>query len=290
MGRNDYGKQIEKEMTEAVLAAIEEGDLPWTKPWVDGRGPPLINTSVNGHAYRGMNQLWLTMVAQANGWMTPQWGTFKAWKSKGYSVQKGQSGTKVVFIRYNWKTETDAAGKETSRFCGMTYKVWTVFNREQTDAPPMEQPEAIPEEEYTEAVLNLYETLGVKWQQGGNRAYYSQTSDSITLPVMDAFNSQADWASVALHELAHWTGHNTRIDRLNMGTWGDDRYAFEELIAETASAFLCGILGVPLSGLQHTEYLATWGRRIKADESTLRKAMGAAWKAVDFILDGPQSE
>ena len=222
-----------------------------------------------------------------NGWMTPQWATYNAWKKRDIQVNKGESGTKVVFVKHNFK-EDEETGETVWR--GMSYKVWTIFNREQTNAEPLPQPEVIPEEEYIADILQTYEDLGVRWQQGGNRAYYSKGTDSITLPVQEAFNTNADWASTALHELAHWTGHNTRLDRLNMATWGDDRYAFEELVAETASAWLCGIMGVPIEGLQHTEYLGSWGQRIKADGATLRKALAEAGKAVDYILDGPPAK
>jgi antirestriction protein ArdC len=286
MARADYGRKIEQEMIDGVLAAIDSGDLPWTKPWSEGVGPPILNTSVDGHRYRGMNQLWLSIRAHLDGYMTPQWATYNAWAKKDIQVNKGESGTKVVYVKHNWKEDEDGD----TQYFGMTYKVWTIFNREQTDAEPLPQPEVIPEEEYIADVLKAYEELGVKWQQGGARAYYSKGSDSITIPVQEAFNSNADWASTALHELAHWTGHNTRLDRLNMGTWGDDRYAFEELVAETASAWLCGIMGVPIEGLQHTEYLGIWGQRIKADGATLRKALAEAGKVVDFILDGPPAK
>ena len=284
--RKEQAKQIEEQMTEAVLKALDEGHLPWTKPWQDGVGPQLLPTSVAGRRYRGMNAAYLHLLSMTNGW-THEWGTYKAWKGKDIQVQKGETGTKVVFIQHHFKDETKD-GKTESRWTGMSHRVWTVFNRSQTDAPTVEVIHPTPEE-YTAEVQRVLKESGAKVTHGGNRACYSPSGDRITLPVMDAFNSQADWCSTALHELSHWTGHNTRLDRITQGTWGDDAYAFEELVAESASALLCNILGVPVDGLQHSEYIATWGSRIAADPSTVRKAFGQAWKVVDLILDGEKN-
>lgn len=281
--RKQQAEQIEKEMTEAVLKALDEGHLPWTKPWVEGVGPQLLPTSVAGRRYRGMNAAYLHLLSHMNGW-SHEWGTYKAWKGKDIQVQKGEKATKVVFVQHHFDEET-VKGKTVRTWRGMSHRVWSVFNRNQTDAPAVVVEQPTPEE-YTAEVQRIVAESGAKVNHGGNRACYSPTGDRISMPVMDAFDNQAHWCSTMLHELSHWTGHSTRLDRLHMGIWGDDNYAFEELVAESASALLCNIVGVPIDGLQHTEYTATWGSRINADPATLRKAFAQAWKAVDLILDG----
>ena len=105
LSRKQQAEEIEKKMTEAVLKALDEGHLPWTKPWVDGVGPQLLPTSVAGRRYRGMNAAYLHLLSISNGW-SHEWGTYKAWQGKDIQVKKGEKGTKVVFIQHHFDEET----------------------------------------------------------------------------------------------------------------------------------------------------------------------------------------
>jgi antirestriction protein ArdC len=88
-----------------------------------------------------------------------------------------------------------------------------------------------------------------------------------------------------LHELTHWTGHSTRLDRKLIGRFGGNAYAFEELIAETGAAFLCSMLGLEKQPTpDHAKYLNNWLEVLKQDKRAMIKAFGQAQKAADYIL------
>jgi antirestriction protein ArdC len=117
---------------------------------------------------------------------------------------------------------------------------------------------------------------------GGDRAFYSPGTDSITLPRPEAFNDEASYYGTALHEHAHWTGSEHRLNRTFGKRFGDSAYAFEELVAELAAAFLTADLGIP-GKLQHPEYLAHWATVLGNDKQALWTAASAATKAADYL-------
>jgi antirestriction protein ArdC len=79
-------------------------------------------------------------------------------------------------------------------------------------------------------------------RHGGDRAYYSISSDHVQMPPLEVFRDAESYYSVLCHELCHWTKHPTRLDRdLGRKRWGDEGYAAEELVAELGSAFFAPI-------------------------------------------------
>jgi antirestriction protein ArdC len=129
----------------------------------------------------------------------------------------------------------------------------------------------------------VIESTGANVRFGGNRAFYSASHDFIQLPPKEAFASLANYYGVAFHELAHWTGHETRQARKSS-------YAFEELVAEIAGCYLATEIGVPQSEdlSNHHAYLASWLRELKSDSMALFKAATQASKATDYILSFSQ--
>ena len=120
---------------------------------------------------------------------------------------------------------------------------------------------------------------------GGDRAFYSPTGDFISLPPENAFRSPPEWATTALHELSHWTGHKSRLNRDLAHRFGSAAYAMEELRAELASAFLAGELGIPADIPQHASYIDNWLKPLKEDKREIFRAAADAQRIVDLILD-----
>jgi antirestriction protein ArdC len=101
---------------------------------------------------------------------------------------------------------------------------------------------------------------------------------------MEAFESEELYWSVALHELTHWTGHESRCARDLAGRFGDERYAAEELVAEMGSALLCAHVGID-TRLRHPEYIGHWLRVLKADKYAVFAASKLAECAMSYLVD-----
>ena len=130
----------------------------------------------------------------------------------------------------------------------------------------------------------FYDHIGAEVRHGGGRACYIPSMDVIQMPPVDSFNSEDDYHSTRFHETGHWTGHTSRLDRLTNSRFRDKNYAFEELIAELTSAFLCAELGVK-GRLQHAEYIANWIELLEDHDRAFMAAASAASKAVEYIRE-----
>src|SRR6202008_604833 len=121
----------------------------------------------------------------------------------------------------------------------------------------------------------------------GDRAFYNRASDSIHLPPKEAFASAPGYYGTALHELAHWTGHPSRLNRSTLNEsyrFGDSNYAKEELRAELASVFLAAERGIPHDPAQHAAYVGSWIKTLREDKNEIFRAAHDASAATDFLL------
>lgn len=129
----------------------------------------------------------------------------------------------------------------------------------------------------------LIRATGAAIRHGGAVASYNRRSDVITVPEAARFSTVADRYATVLHELAHWTGHDTRLARDLRGRFGTESYSAEELVAELAAAFLCADLGVQ-GRLQHAEYIGSWIRVLKGDKRAIFTASRLAQQSADYLL------
>lgn len=118
-----------------------------------------------------------------------------------------------------------------------------------------------------------------------DRAFYSLSDDEIHLPPKEAFPELADYYATALHELAHWTRHSSRLDRERYGGFGSPDYAREELRAELTSAFLSQEFGLPSSIEGHAAYLQSWMKELKEDKTAFANAVSDAKQITEYIKD-----
>ena len=272
-------KDLYQEVTDKILAQMEQGTAPWVRPWSGTEGGMPFN-AVSGKAYRGINtmMLWAPAGADGNGWMT-----YKQATDIGAQVRKGEKGSMIVFFK-PWAI-TDKNDPDSKSRMVPILRSFTVFHTSQIDNVPdkylpvavaeMPEPERIARADalMAQAIVN----------HGGDRAFYHTATDAITLPQMAQFESLAAYYATALHELTHWTGAKDRCAREYGKRFGDTAYAREELVAEMGAAFLCAHAGIA-GKLQHAEYLANWIQVLKNDKRAIVVAAGAAQKAADFVL------
>ncbi|KRE14320.1 hypothetical protein ASE66_13105 [Bosea sp. Root483D1] len=228
--------------------------------------------------------------APANkGFVAPHWLTFKQAQALGAQVRKGERASQVVYAGTLNRTEIDEAGAEVER--GIPFlKAYAVFNADQIDGLPdrfIPRPlEAIPDHTRNAQAEAFVAATAADVRHGGPRAYYSPSGDHIQMPPFASFNEAEGYYATLCHELTHWTGHSTRLDRdLSRTRWGDAAYAAEELLAELGAAFICAQLQLtPQVREDHAAYIACWLKVLKADKRAIFTAAGQAQRAADFLL------
>ena len=283
-------RDLYQHVTNSILEDLERGVRPWLKPWsVSHVGGSILPRRHNGIPYQGVNVLLLWSEAMARGYTATTWMTYRrqALELDGY-VRKGEAGTLVVFADRITRKEDGDNGESVER--SIPYlKSYTVFNVEQIDGLPpqyLAQPSAPTpvETRHAQAEDFIAATRAVV-RFGGDRAFYAPAFDVIQLPPLPAFRDTESYYSTALHELTHWTGHPFRCARkLNGHRFGSESYAFEELVAELGSAFLCAELGImPEVRDDHAAYLASWLAVLKHDKRAIFRAASQAQRAADHL-------
>jgi len=261
-------------ITDQVVELMEKHGSDWTRPWVSKGGVP---TSIStGNPYQGVNRL----VLYLSGYSDHRWGTYNAWKAAGGQVRKGESCTYVLLFK-TFDKKNDKGETETHRFA----RAFPVFNAQQVEGAAELPAVELSEVEVHAAAERFIANTGAVIRHEGNQAFYSPVTDRITLPPRDQFLGVAEYYGTALHELTHWTGEKSRLDRLPTGVhFGEAEYAREELIAELGSTFLCSDLGVEVTPrADHAQYLASWLKALKEDSREIVRASKAAEEACKYL-------
>lgn len=276
-------------VTERVCALLEAGTVPWHLPWVaDAAGARLPMNLASRRPYRGVN----VFVLACQGFASPYWLTFHQCKQAGGSVRKGEHGTPVILWR--WVDKEDPKTGETKSI--PLHRVYTVFNVDQCTGlgdlvPTPDDVTAPTPQGATEraiAIAEAYMQSGGPGLVDGPMSLYDPSADVVAMPDSARFESLDAYCSVLFHELAHSTGHPTRLDREGEGDSGDaaHRYAFEELVAEMSAAYLCAHAGIDVAPVVENQaaYLDHWLGFFRQDPRALVNAAQRAQKAADLIL------
>jgi antirestriction protein ArdC len=297
-------QQIYQLVTDRILALLEQGVVPWKKPWKTRGGPALPPSNLLSlRPYRGINVFLLI----AQGFGSPYWLTFKQAQARGGHVRRGELGTPIVFWRIDQGIEEAAEEDESaSERRRILLRYYTVFNLEQCegiDVPGAESVEGGAPFDPIPACEAVYANMPhpPELRHGGERAFYRRSTDLVQLPRPEAFSRRESYYSTLLHELGHATGHPSRLNRFaeedNPGIFGSPAYAREELVAEMTAAMVCGVSGIaPVkveaisSGGEEeilessAAYLRHWMDVLKADNRAVVIAAARAQKAADYIL------
>lgn len=118
---------------------------------------------------------------------------------------------------------------------------------------------------------------------GASGPHYAPRADKIGMPYPERFVSSEAYYAALTHELAHWTGHETRLARDLTGAFGSESYAREEVFAELASHVLGVELQIGHDPTQHAAYIHHWIKIAKEDPSFVYTAAASAEKICDFL-------
>jgi len=305
------------EVAQRIIEAMQQGNTPWQKPWSASAMKP--RNGATNNAYQGVNRILLCLAGQA--WSDSRWVTFQQAAANGWMVRKGEKGqmiVKVVDLQDPNRSgpagmqgtstgaggsESNGSGAESNQENGradsnkrFALKRYFVFNAQQVEGmPPLPevtaQSEFDPIERAENVIKALKEKTGLLVMHGGNTACYVPAVDEVRLPHKRAFHSVYDYYATAMHECAHSTLAEKRLDRKEaLGKrWGDEAYSLEELRAEIASAILAAETGVPMSQDadhigRHASYLNSWIKVIGNDPMAIFSAAKDADRMAVYML------
>jgi len=273
-------------ITERIVEQLEKGIVPWKKEWNGAGGNGLPRNFQTGKPYRGVNILSLL----CSEYSSNKWMTYKQAQELGGHVRKGERGTPVVYWNTPKVIDKDSGDEVERGFC----KIYFVFNVEQVDGLALTLPFSLLQFnpiEAAETIATRYLTRqGPTLEHGGFQAFYHPSRDHIQMPERGYFKNEHGYYATLFHEMAHSTGHVSRLDRESEQTkpapFGSPDYSREELIAEFGASFLCGEAGIATDAViaNSAAYIDGWKRRLKADSTLVVMAAQRAQKAADCIL------
>lgn len=321
--------QIYREAAERIVALMDAGNSIWQKPWVAAPGHSRPYSAASGLPFSGFNRFSLMSEMLANGWTDARFMTYRQVQAMAANMAK--EGTKpedlpyvkagargLPIYKYGFVEKKvpvlDAAGRQrmdtegkpmVNIVRGKSYlRSYMVFSVESAIAnvPPLPVVQPPQKWEVRSQVMGLIEKMGVPVKhEPGNRAFYSITDDTITMPQREQFRDSVvdgqlteaasdKYLSVLLHEICHATGAKHRIGRVMSGVHGSPSYSREELTAESAACYLMAETSLS-SGSTSSEsiartaaYLSSWRQAILDDPKALMTAFAEAEKAADWVM------
>lgn len=323
-------RDLRTELTEKIVESLDRGVVPWAKPWVDSAAPHNgISERPYHGGNRLMLRLvaqekgysdprWMTFnQARENGWMVAK-------GEKGVRVEywkPPELKTKGDEKTPDGREEPNENASEKTPQRGWRVFTAVVFNAEQIVAPvkdadnnpvlerivgedgiAKERPvmqkltEVLPFKKARDFVpieraQQIVESVPAVVEHGGDRAYYRPSTDQIQLPLPESFKTTEAYYATRLHETAHWTGHESRLNRegiTSRSPFGSEIYAKEELRAELASVFLAQEIGVALDEshfANHAAYIKSWAKDLRENKHEIFAASRDAEKMADYILE-----
>lgn len=310
-------EEIYAEVTEKVIDSLKEGRIPWESPWV---GLGFHRNYVSKKPYRGVNPMLLSISAMSNGFESLNWLTYKQaaelsvkqWlKSEGLKdteenrqlykntegaykgVRESERSTMITFWKplvIDDKDNLDSSGKPIKKTIPLLKYIY-VFNADQTDLVT-EEPEKLAEDLDFDSIQEAKHVID-KWQDRpeikhfGDVACYIPSLDEINMPEVKLFKSAEYYYKTLFHECVHSTGHKSRTGRVkDWSSFGTEKYAQEELVAEIGAAMLVSYLGISTEDTDRntTAYINGWITKLEEDPKLIISASGKAQKAVDYII------
>jgi antirestriction protein ArdC len=271
--------QSYERITERIVALLEQGTVPWHKPWTVKTGLP--RNLISKKPYRGINAFLL----MAMSYESPHWLTFRQAIQLGGNVKKGEKSCPVVF----WKRMKNEDEESEEPRKAPLLRLYHVFNVAQCEG--LKESSAVENGSFTSAkpteiVAKMPQLPIVK--HGMSQAFYSPREDCVGMPERERFDGEASYFATLFHELVHATGSEKRLNRASIAErngFGSDPYCKEELIAELGSAFLCGYADIVDRTIDNSAaYLEGWLKQFQNDRTLIVSAAAQAQKAADFIL------
>lgn len=285
---------IYERVTQKIITQLEQGVVPWKPSHVAKVGFP--RNFKTQHFYQGANVFLLGM----NGYASPWFLTYVQAKEMGGHVRKGEKGH--LIIKYGTFEPRDTLDDEEIKRRGYL-RAYTVFNASQIEGVEFPEPACFSEWSSSEKthkaqwiVDNMPKAPVIR---EGRKAtpYYVPDTDTVEMPDRRYFQSEEHYYSTLFHELAHSTGHESRLARktlmenasINSTSQREKKiYGLEELVAEMGSAFLCAHAHIANDALEResASYLQGWLNvlKVKQNQKWIVQAAAHAQKAADYIL------
>lgn len=263
-----------------IKAELENGSVPWHKPWVVRE--ECVVSHLNGKPYSLRNRMLLSFAGE--------YATFHQIKKAGGSVNKGSHG-KYVYFAAEIKRKKDDPDEEDQFY--HLLRAYNVFNILDTNLEPKYEEkwggQKAPDCNALQVIRDYCERTGVKMHEAGAEAFYSRSEDTLQVPNIDTFSSEAEFYSTLFHEVAHSTGK--RLNRefgVAMLGMADDKYCKEELVAEITSALCLGRLGIDTEDtvINSGAYIKHWlGNISKMKPTDFNDACFKAQRAYELIFN-----
>ena len=266
---------------ETIVEEMEKGNAVWVRDWKGSNGLP--KNAITGSSYRGGNSLALMVrFGKTSGWLTYLQAT-----KAGCVVRRGEKGASVYFMSHSSGKDKDDKG----HFFAKHYIVFNVGQLEEVTAGALKKLQDRLNEETGNNFSPIEEIEKLvnetKVDIGSGSPSYSQTADFVFMPDLNSFQSPERYYATLFHEMIHWTGHSSRLNRIASSKFGSEEYAFEELVAELGASFLSARFGIE-TVTQSGAYLRGWSKACRQHADLLPKAASLAQKAVDFLLAGEE--
>lgn len=289
-----------KDFLSIIESKVDEATgFNWLSPVFFSKG----NYAYKGNPYKGINQLFLTLVRTVKGYEKSCWITFNKTKElasqtgKDIHVRKGEKSVPVIFwkpllkLDENKNPVLNSKGEEEYIFMLKTYRVFNIEQieldgyelhldedvRNTVDVPDMENWDSVLMSTYKGDKPTIY-------HDGDGRNFYRPSTDEVHLCAFDRFKSTIEYVSTLAHELGHSTGAKKRLNRLADDSFGSKSYSREELVAEMTSCMVQASFGITETLNNSAEYIKNWMQVIKSEPDCLVTAYSKAEKACDWIL------
>ncbi|MCC9645192.1 ssDNA-binding domain-containing protein [Rhodopirellula sp. JC740] len=284
-------RDIYQEVTDKIIGHLERGTAPWRNPIRRGTGDGWPKNLDSGKRYRGINVFLLGLTSWERGYSSDFWLTFKQAAAAGGQVRKGEKGSLVTF----WKMYA-TKDRETGLDVDIPMlKHYTAFNLDQIEGiEPPDAPATLSDRnpfepiKAAERIVEGYVSKPTIEHDGGGRAFYRPSTDTIHMPEQGRFENPECYYSTLFHEITHSTGHSKRLDRgldTKLSPFGSNDYSKEELVAEMGAAFLSASAGIsPPTIEQSASYLQSWINVLRGDKRLVVSAAASAQKATDLVL------
>lgn len=291
-----YYQEEAASIAEQIIRQIEQGAVDWEMPW--HKGIAFALNRVTGSLYGGMNLMLLWDECKKHNYSKNHWATLKQWRKLGGTVRKGEKSRRiVVLLQRNKENEVQLSlhpeiAIEGNKSGGVFIKHIPVFNIDQVNGLHLDQPGLFPDETYgTAGIDEMVKRSGATINHGGDHAFYRHNEDFIQMPYKANFHKSKHSSAVEgyyttlLHELIHWTGHESRCNRQKFAAFGTTMYAFEELVAELGCAMLSTHFQQRIEPRsEHAQYIGGWLKVLKQDFNYFYQAQNQALNSISWLF------
>jgi antirestriction protein ArdC len=297
---------VRQSVTDRIIAMLDKGGNAYRQRWTRAAARGMPRNGKTGAPYHGANVLLLWDAAIEQGYSSNVWLTYKQAAGLGAQVRKGERavlcahferkvgkptpGTPGTLEPASGLAQEEGADHGAGGRSALVCLPFWLFNVAQIDGLPVELIDAhcypVPAP-YSpgEMAMRIVAGSHAQIRYGFEQALYVVALDEIRMPWPRRFTSAEAHSATVLHELVHWSGHPGRLHRAYGERFGDESYAFEELVAELGSAFLlghCGLVDATIEG--HAAYLDSWLKVLRNDRTAIFTAARLAGQACEFLL------